>query len=250
MASPEPKYVQNEEVNDVTFSVCSLVRDQEKYDRLLASFAEHGFTPENSEFLAADNRKANQFDGYSWHRHMWPECRGEYVIYCHEDVELIGDGFDELLAALKALDEEDPRWLVAGVAGSPWRPLNHSFTNAALHITDVFGSDRRRGTVPARVETLDECFIVMRRRRPVLNSYDLSGFHYYGPDICLQAELLGGTAYAIEFHIHHYGRAIGDESFKKSRQAFCTKYRKYFPGRIMHATTGRFALGGGWYDAR
>ena len=51
------------------------------------------------------------------------------------------------------------------------------------------------GTVPGRVETLDECFILMRRSRPVVGSYDLGGFHFYGPDLCLQAELLGGSAH-------------------------------------------------------
>lgn len=247
---PQPKYVQNKDENSVLFSVCSLVRDQDKYDKLLASFAEHGFTPDNSEFLAADNRDGNQFDGYNWHKHILPECSGKYVIFCHEDVMLVDDGIDELLGCIDDLDARDPKWLVAGVAGSPWRPLNHTKTAQALHITDIFGEDRRLGEVPARVETLDECFLLMRRLRPVLNSYDLEGFHYYGPDLCLQAELLGGRSYAIDFHIYHYGRAIGDESFRQSCRAFCTKYRKYFPGRIMHATTGRFALGGGWYDAQ
>ncbi len=247
--TPVPRYVQNRDESDLMFSVCSLVRDQAVYDRLLETFGRLGFTAENAEFLAADNRGGNQFDGYSWHKHMWPQCRGRYVIFCHEDVELTDCGYAELVARIEALEAADPQWLVAGVAGSPWRPLNHSVTAQALHISDVFGADRRLGTVPCRVESLDECFIVMRRLKPVLNSYDLSGFHYYGADLCLQAEMLGGRSYAIDFHLLHKGRARADETFERIRQQFRQKYRRYFPGRIFHCVTGRVAFGGGWYDA-
>jgi hypothetical protein len=247
--APQPTYVQNRDESDLVFSVCTLVRDQAQYDRLLDSFERFGFTPENSEFLAADNRTANQFDGFDWHKHMWPRARGRYVIFCHEDVELVDRGYDDLVAAVEALEAADPQWLVAGIAGSPWRPLNHSVTAQALHISDVFGNDRRRGQVPCRVESLDESFILMRRLKPVLNSYDLHGFHYYGADLCLQAEVLGGRSYAIDFHLLHKGKAQADETFAQIRNQFRQKYRRYFPGRIFHCVTGRVAFGGGWYDA-
>lgn len=246
----EPRYVDAVDNSELMFSVCSLVRDQEKYEKLLGSFTEYGFTPENSEFLAADNRNGNQFDGYSWHKHLHGLCRGKYVIYCHEDVMLIDQGFDDLVAAMQKLEEMDPKWLVAGIAGSPWRPINHSRTNQSLHITDFMGENRRIGEMYVRAESLDECFIVMRRMKPVINSYDLSGFHYYGADICIQAELLGGRAYTFDFHLKHYGQARATDDFYDCRKAFIAKYGKYFPGRIMHCTTGRFALGGGWYDAQ
>jgi hypothetical protein len=247
--APQPTYVQNRDESDLVFSVCTLVRDQAQYDRLLESFERFGFTAENSEFLAADNRSDNQFDGFNWHRHMWPKARGRYVIFCHEDVELVDRGYEDLLAAIKALEAADPQWLVAGIAGSPWRPLNHTVTAQALHVSDVFGTDRRLGQVPARVESLDESFILMRRLKPVLNSYDLHGFHYYGADLCLQAEFLGGRSYAIDFHLLHKGKARADETFAQIRNAFRQKYRRYFPGRIFHCVTGRVAFGGGWYDA-
>jgi hypothetical protein len=247
--APQPTYVQNRDESDLVFSVCTLVRDQAQYDRLLESFERFGFTAENSEFLAADNRAGNQFDGFSWHKHMWPRARGRYVIFCHEDVELVDRGYGDLLAAIEALEAADPDWLVAGIAGSPWRPLDHTVTAQALHISDIFGTDRRRGQVPCRVESLDESFILMRRLKPVLNSYDLHGFHYYGADLCLQAELLGGRSYAIDFHLLHKGKARADETFAQIRNQFRQKYRRYFPGRIFHCVTGRVAFGGGWYDA-
>ena len=247
MAAPT-KYIQAAFEHSVTFSVCSLVRDVDRYAKLLDTFERHGFTPENSEFFAADNRESNQFDGYNWHRRLHPECSGEYIIFCHEDVELLDDGFDRLLEKLRDLDRTDPKWLVVGVAGCAWRHDNGEKRRQVLRITDPSGSDRKFGELPGRVESLDECFIVVRRDSPIFGSYDLEGFHYYGADLCLMAELAGGRAYAIDFHLKHTGRGKRGPAFRECRTAFAQKYSKLFPGREMYCTTGPVQLGGGWYD--
>jgi len=82
----------------------------------------------------------------------------------------------------------------------------------------------------------------MRRTRPVISSYDLKGFHFYGPDLCLQAELLGGSAYAIDFLLRHYGKGERGPSFRAARREFIAKYSAYFPGRTLHSTTGKATL--------
>lgn len=233
-----PRYVTGPEPDGPDVSVCALVRSQDKYDRLLASFARAGFTDRNAEFLAADNREVNRFDGYSWQKALLGRAHGRYVIFCHDDVELIDQGHAALMEALEDLTRLDPTWLLAGVAGGRWRPERHHRPMLNLHLSDPWGEDRRRGTVPGRVETLDECFIVMRRDRPVPGSYDLGGFHFYGPDLCLQAELMGGSAHVIDFHLRHYGRGTKDQSFRDGRARFVRKYSRIFPGRFLHCTTG------------
>lgn len=235
---PVPRYVQNHDESPLTFSVCSLVQSQDRYDRLLASFARLGFTADNSEFLAADNRTENRFDGYSWTKTLLGQCRGRYVIFCHDDVELIEEGHDTLLARLAELDVIDPSWLLAGIAGGRWRVGRNNWKRLAVHISDHAGEDRRHGHLPCRVETLDECFILMRRSRPVVSSYDLSGFHFYGPDICLQAEFLGGTVWAIDFHLRHHGKGMKGPPFHQCRVDFANKYAAYQPNRYLHCTTG------------
>lgn len=243
-----PIYVSPITDHEITFSVCSLVRDPARYQVLLDTFEAHGFSEENSEFLAADNRQENQFDGYDWQRHLRPLCRGKYLIFCHEDISLIEHGFDDLVARLEALDAHDPTWLLAGVAGGVWRPGNHTKRQTAMRISDRFGENRHIGELPARVESLDECFIIMRRERPALNSYDLSGFHFYGADICLQAELLGGASYVIDFHLYHAGEGAGGPPYRRCRRALAEKYRKIFPTRHLHTTTGVHNFGGGWNE--
>jgi hypothetical protein len=239
------RYFDSGLTHDVRFSVCSLVADQDNYDRLLASFRRLGFTAENTEFLAADNRKGNVFDGYTWMRRLFPECRGEYIVFCHDDVELIEDGFEDLVARLKDLTEVDPDWLLAGNAGGLYRkapPFRRR--DVVMSIFDRYG-DRRRGELPARVETLDENFIVLRRSRFVAGSFDLGGFHMYGPDLCMIAEILGGSTYVIDFHLRHHGLGTRGTPFREGRQRFQDKYSRYFPGRTVLAPTGPIALGGG-----
>lgn len=239
---PTPRYIDTADRSPLTFTICSLVADQGRYDRLLGSFSRVGFTPDTTEFLAADNRNGNQFDGYTWQKALLAQARGRYVIFCHDDVEAIHDGPDHLLGLLRDLDRLDPRWLLAGVAGGLWHSQAPGGESLALHISDSLGEDRRFGTLPSRVETLDECFILMRRLRPVVGSYDLSGFHFYGADLCLQAELAGGTAYAIDFHLRHHGKGAMGESFEQCKQAFSQKYLAYFPDRRLRCTTGRLRL--------
>lgn len=240
-----PRYIIAAEIEQPRFSVCSLVQSQKKYDRLLASFDRLGFTPANTEFLAADNRNGNRFDGYSWQRALLAQAKGHFVIFCHDDIELIEQGHDDLLAALSDLDELDPSWRLAGVAGGRYRPEKHHRRFLRVRISDPYGEDRQLGSVPGRVETLDECFILMRRTQPVISSYDLGGFHFYGPDLCLQAELLGGSAYVIDFHLRHHGGGTKGEAFADCRNRFIAKYSRIFPGRWLHCTTGVIQLRSG-----
>ena len=227
------------------FSICSLVARQDSYDRLLRSFANNGFTDQNSEFLAADNRTSNQFDGYGWQRRLYPECSGKYVIFCHDDIELEHDGFDELCAKLDALTELDPHWVLAGNAGGRKGHLDGQSEGAeetkvihlrgrrkSYHVDDPF----------TRVETLDENFIVMRQDRFVGCSFDLNGFHHYGPDMCLLAEFSGGRSYVMDYLLRHHGAGAKGPAFRESLARFSEKYTRYYPGRTLFTTTGEIQL--------
>ena len=84
---------------------------------------------------------------------------------------------------------------------------------------------------------------MLRRTRPIISLYDLKGFHFYGPDLCLQAEILGGSAYAIDFHIRHNGQGHTGKLFRASRGDFVRKYRQYFPGRALNTVNSVVDLG-------
>ena len=128
---------------------------------------------------------------------MLAAARGRFVILCHQDVRLLGEGRVALDARLADLDARDPTWAVAGNAGGI-RP-----GALALRISDPHGADQRRGLLPCRVASLDENFLIVRREARIGFSRDLSGFHFYGADVCLAADVMGHSCYVVDFHLQH-----------------------------------------------
>jgi hypothetical protein len=242
------RYISGPPDYPLTFSVCSLVADEARFDRLVGSFRKCGFTAANTEFIAADNRYGNTYDGYEWTRRLYPECRGQYVIFCHDDIELLEDGYDKLVARLDALTLLDPAWVLAGNAGGRFRAAKmvdgKPTRPYAMTVTDKFGSFRMKETF-VRAESLDENFFVMRHDRFVGTSFDLTGYHFYASDMCLMGEMLGGSAYVIDFHLRHHGQAAASRAFYKGRAQFREKYARYFPGRVLAPVTGPFELNAG-----
>lgn len=231
-----PRYIAGPVVHSHVFSIVTLVANQDRYDRLVASFRKMGFTPDNTELLAIDNRDGNQFDGFTYLRRAMLEASGEYIVLTHDDVELIHDGFPELVAALEGLTAIDPNWAIAGNAGGDFAG------ELALHIDDPHGVWRI--DAPQRCQSIDENFMVVRRDRIVLHSLDLEGFHFYGSDLCLQAEIQGGSAYVVPFLLRHNSGGNADEAFRTLREQFVTKYSRYFRNRAYRMTTGTVPLGG------
>lgn len=196
----------------VIFSVVTLVASDAKYDRLRASFAAQGFDASNTQFIAIDNRMGNQADGYSALTHVAQDLAGRYVLLTHDDVELTGDGFAQLLDLVEDLDARDPTWMLAGNAGAA--------ANLQLlrHIDDPNMRARLEGG-PQEVASLDENFLVMPRARIPFPSIGIGGFHLFGTDMCLQAQSRGGRAYVVPFLLtHHSGGDLSPAFFAASER--------------------------------
>ncbi|MEP3298914.1 MAG: hypothetical protein ABJO27_20990 [Pseudoruegeria sp.] len=226
------------------FSIVTLMRTPSSYNRMLRSYAEFGFTEENTEFIAIDNRDENIADGYLGARLALTEARGTYLIFCHDDIELIQDSREDLLKRLAELEKLDPKWMAAGVAGGVYKGFkDDGKRRIASRISDRWGPARSvLGPFPRRVESLDECFLLAPRRRFSQSSVDLGGFHFFGTDLCLQAELAGGSAYVIDFHMFHYGKASKGPAYRTQKKRIEAKYRPYFPGRIVTTCTKPLVL--------
>ena len=109
-ALPQAIYLREAVPCDFEVSVVTLVADQGRYERMLASAAAKGFDAERAQFIALDNRGANRFDGFTALRSALPLCRGRFVMFTHDDVEFTHDGLDELLARLDELSAAHPDW--------------------------------------------------------------------------------------------------------------------------------------------
>ena len=213
----------------IHFSICTLVTNEALYRAMCESFRRGGFDGADVEFLYIDNTSGNAFEAYEGLNCLISHARGQYVILCHQDVVLIDDGREALLDRLHALEALDPTWALAGNAGG----LDHR--RVAIRITDRSGTYSPKD-LPQRAISLDENFIVMRSASRLGFSRDLEGFHLYGTDICLQAEVRGWSAYVIDFHLRHDGQGEMGESFSKCQAELEEKYGRFMGGRAVRTT--------------
>jgi hypothetical protein len=130
---------------------------------------------------------------------------------CHQDILLLEDGRTELEQRLNDLTAHDPEWALCGNAGGV------SSTRLAIRISDPYG-ENQFSPFPARVTALDENFIVIRRQANLALSHDLSGFHFYGADLCMIADFLGRSAYVIDFHLRHKSAGTTDASLQAAQR--------------------------------
>lgn len=225
LALPVPARDAAEPRFPLPFSVCTLVTDWAQYAAMAASFAARGFGPETTEYLYIDNSRGNAFDAYAGLACMLGQAQGRWVVLCHQDVVLLVDDAASLQARLEELDRMAPGWALAGNAGG----LPNGDT--AIRISDPYGEDTRRGSFPARAVALDENFIVVNRLAPVGLSADVGGFHLYGPDLCMQAELAGRSAWVIDFHLRHLSGGKVDQHFCDVQARWQAKYARLFGRR-------------------
>ncbi len=214
------------------FTVCTIVTNLNEYAAMRTSFVEHGFTNENTSFSFADNSNGNEFDAFEAYNIFLVEARSKYIILCHQDILLLQDGFYELLVRLHELDTRFPSWGLCGNAGAGQNGV------LSVRISDPHVQDNAEGgPFPACVVALDENFIVVRRDANLAVSHDMSGFHLYGADLCIIANLLGRTAYVIDFHLLHKSGGKLDNSFYDTRNRIVAKYRRAMRPRWIEVTT-------------
>jgi len=219
------------------FSVCSVVNDYNHYDHMLESFNRGGFSPDTTEFLYIDNSQENKYDCYQGLNKLINQCQGKYIIMCHQDVRLIEHNQQTLLERLTELDRQHPSW---GLCGNAGKTAKGRFR---VRIADLNGSDQLRGPLPAEVVSLDENFIVMKREACLACALDISGFHIYATDLCLQANVRGWKVYVIDFHLEHLGKGVVDQHFYNCATQVENKYQKVFRRRRIKTPCTRFVVG-------
>jgi len=203
---------------------------------MLTSFQTAGFTPADCEFLHIDNSATNQGDGYQGLNRLIAAARGRFIILCHQDLLAIDPRtrLDETLADLQAMA---PDWAVVGNSGHDDRGRKRQ------RLTDRYGYDMTSGPLPARVVSLDENFLLIRRDAGMGFSHDLSGFHLYATDLCLQADLRGRSVWVVDFHLEHLGQGRVDASFADCVSRFGQKYRRALRPRTITTPSVRLTVG-------
>lgn len=128
------------------------------------------------------------------------ESKTDILVFVHQDVFLPAGWDTQLEASLAQLSKHDPEWAVAGAWGV--HPTGQRFGHLfCVGLGQKLGGDFVAGQ---QVRTLDEVLLIVRKSSGVHFDEALEGYHFYGTDICLEAEKLGKKCYAISaFCIHN-----------------------------------------------
>ena len=218
------------------YAICTLVTNWEEYGRMLDSFIVAGFTTDDCEYRYADNTNGNSFDAYQGINQFLQNADAKYIIICHQDILLKFDKRSDLDHRLADLDRLDNNWAVVGNAGTSNLYLE------SMKITYADMTCVEKGVLPSKARSLDENFLLVKKSANLALSGDLSGFHMYGTDICMIAECLGYTAYAIEFNVMHLSKGKMDTSFYELSNKLERKYSNFFRSRYIKTTVTRFYL--------
>lgn len=222
----------------LAFSIGTLVTDPHHYAGMVESFREKGFAGGDCEFIHIDNTSGNTFDAYGGLNRLLNSARGAHVILCHQDVRLHADDRAILERKLAELERIDPNWAVVGNAGGV------APGHLAIRISDPHGEDQNLGPFPAPVGALDENFLLVKAAARMSFSRNLTGFHFYGTDICLNADILGYTAYVIDFHLRHLSGGKIDGAFLKAKAEFEQKWSRALRRRKIQTTCAALTLKG------
>ena len=220
-----------------TCEIVTVTNDRAQYAEMRRSFEAAGFTPERARFTVHDNSRENRHDPYEVLRSLPADGPEPYIIVCHQDVRLdLGHGYDQFAAQVALLDAQHPRWVAAGNAGGG------EDGRLLLHLDDPTGRWREEN-LPVNARSLDENFLLLRRRCAPFCSPGLSGFHLYGTDVCLHAIVRGGTAHVIDFLLSHGSKGNQQTAaFTEAQDRLVRYWEKRFLAGIVRTTCTEFLL--------
>lgn len=226
---------------DFEFSICTIVTRKDEYAEMLQSFLIKGFEKSFCEYLFIDNSEKNVFNGYEGVNLFLRQARGKYIIICHQDILIQQDDITKLRQCLKELDNCNQSWALCGNAGAAGP--NHIVYN----ITYPGNEFNSKGKFPLKVSSLDENFVLVKNSACLKVSDNLTGFHLYATDLCLQAELNGYSAYVINFNLLHKSKGNRNADFYITRTKLIKKYNYFFRGRWVQTNSTVFYISGSFF---
>ena len=164
-----------------------------------------------------DNSLGN-IDSYQAISKFIAESKTRYICIAHQDVDFRSLTLPYLHKQIQKIQLIDSRAALFGCAG-----ISHDGTQGVGHFFDSTGEHMWGFPNNGRVSSLDEFFLVLDREKPVSVTEGLTGFHFYGTDLCVNAARAGYSAYAIDYPVLHNctpGKIQPD--FFEARQRFQT----------------------------
>lgn len=126
-------------------------------------------------------------------------AKNDLMVFIHQDMYLPQFWLHDLERALDYLDCHDPSWGVLGCYGVEKNGRHRGYVYSS---SQQFIGERLSCPVPVR--TLDEIVLIFRKSSGLCFDERLPHFHFYGADVCLEAERRGKTNYVLPaFCLHN-----------------------------------------------
>jgi hypothetical protein len=157
------------------------------------------------------------------------QSAGDIFVFAHQDVYLPPEWDSQLAASVSGFSQSDPNWAVLGVFGITCESRPHGY----MYCTGLEKVLGQSFSQPVPCAALDEVILVLRRSANLTFDEQLPGFHFYGTDICLEAQQRGLNSYIIPaFCIHNtQGLKFLPWGFWKSYLFMRRKWRHQLPIR-------------------
>jgi hypothetical protein len=140
------------------------------------------------------------------------KSKNDLIVFIHQDMILPENWLSDLELGLTFLTADDPQWGVVGCYGETLDDNGRGYVYSSG--LGILGKPFER---PARIQTLDEIVLILRKSSGLRFDESLPHFHMYGTDICMRAEENGRKNYAISaFCIHNTqpGLILADEFYE------------------------------------
>jgi len=222
--------------NEILYSICTLVTIKEEYQEMMSSFVEAGFDTSFCEFLYIDNTTHNKSEAYQGLNYFLQKAKGKYIILCHQDILICHDKIDRLEQCIADLDQLDPSWAIMANAGAS------GIKDIVYRLIEPNNVVKRRGHPIQKVTSVDENFILVKKSANLSLSNNLKGFHLYGTDLCIIANILGFNAYVVHFDLLHKSKGNVDTSFYILKNELQLKYQRALAGKYIQTTCTNFYL--------
>jgi hypothetical protein len=209
-------------------SVCSLCRDSKLKSILFNNII--SFFPVKTELLLFDHSE-KQITCYEAIRLFISQATGDFILIIHDDVSFDGLNCSKLINELRRICELDPKAALFGIAG-----VSLTSYSSIGHFRDAAGEHKWGFHEGGLASSLDECFLVLRRDRGLSVSNELSGYHFYGTDLCINAREKGLASYVIDFPIIHKSTGSLNKNFFEARNQFEQHLQKKNIPRFVRTT--------------
>lgn len=211
---------------DVSFVTC--VNDMKQYCNCVGSLFKNK-TQRNYEIIPILNY-TNQYSASQALNLGIDKARSNIVVLCHQDVLFYEDWVDLLFERIEEVEKTTKKWGVLGTAGITKR----DDTVGVVH--NIKGDLQWQATKRAKVypvQTVDEhCMIIRKNSGLRFDEKNFNGFHFYGPDICLDASDKGFTNFGILCplaHVSASGSLIsGKKEFMRLLNNLAKKWQSKF----------------------